>query len=133
MPKGPIRRAQLVAPFGVGALSVVRDGTSVITCGIDHWYEREKGDEGSQSIDVNEFRIEEWRLQRRLGLDHFRLPPDYRIRRKGDDVPNFFLMVPFLRFPKWHFCPWCNVLVELPLTVRARQHCARALNYARSE
>jgi hypothetical protein len=123
MPKGPIRRDQLVAPFGVGALSVVRDGTSVITCGIDHWYEREKGDESGQSIDPSEFRIEEWRLQRRLGVDHFRLPPDFRIRRRGEEAPNFFLTVPFLRFPKWHFCPSCNLLVVLPLTVRTRECC----------
>ncbi len=124
MPRGPIRRAQLVAPFGVGALSVVRDGTSVITCGTDHWYEREKGDESGQTIDINEFRIEEWRLQRRLGVDHFRLPPDFRVRRQSDEAPNFYLTVPFLRFPKWHFCPSCNLLVALPLTVRTRQHCS---------
>ena len=127
MPKGPIRRAQLVAPFGVGALSVVRDGTSVITCGIDHWYEREKGDDSGRTIDVNEFRIEEWRLQRRLGVDHFRLPPDFRIRRRNDEAPNFYLTVPFLRFPKWHFCPLCNLLVTLPLTVRTRERCPACL------
>src|SRR5690242_149102 len=111
MPKGPIRRSQLVAPFGVGALSVVRDGTSVITCGTDHWYERENGDESGQTTDVTEYRIEEWRLQRRLGVDHFRLPPDFRVRRRGEQQPNFYLTVPFLRFPKWHFCPVCNLLV----------------------
>jgi len=127
MPKGPIRRAQLVAPFGVGALSVVRDGSSVITCGIDHWYEREQGDENGQTIDVNEFRIEEWRLQRRLGVDHFRLPPDFRVRRQSDEAPNFYLTVPFLRFPKWHFCPSCNLLVALPLTVRTRERCPACL------
>ena len=123
MPKGPIRRAQLVAPFGVGALSVVRDGTSVITCGTDHWYEREKGDESGHTIDPTEYRIEEWRLQRRLGVDHFRLPPDFRIRRRGEQAPNFYLTVPFLRFPKWHFCPLCSLLIEVPLTVRTRLLC----------
>src|SRR3954467_4052777 len=123
MPKGPIRRAQLIAPFGVGALSVVRDGTSAITCGTDHWYEREKGDESGQTIDPTEYRIEEWRLQKRLGVDYFRLPPDFRIRRRGDQAPNFYLTVPFLRFPKWHFCPSCNLLSEVPLTVRTRQFC----------
>lgn len=123
MPKGPIRRAQLVAPFGVGALSIVRDGTSVITCGTDHWYEREKGDDSGQTIDPTEYRIEEWRLQKRLRVDHFRLPPDFRVRRRGDQAPNFFLTVPFLRFPKWHFCPSCNLLIEVPLTVRTRQIC----------
>ena len=128
MPKGPIRRAQLVAPFGVGALSVVRDGTSVITCGIDHWYEREQGHDGAHTIDVNEFRVEEWRLQRKLDVDHFRLPPDFRIRRRNDETPNFFLTVPFLRFPRWHFCPWCNLLVALPFTVRTRERCPSCLD-----
>jgi hypothetical protein len=124
MPKGPIRRAQLVAPFGPGSLSVVRDGTSVITCGLDHWFEREKGDESGQTVDVNEFRIEEWRLQSKLGVDHFMLPPDFRIARRGDQAPNYYLTVPFLRFPKWHFCPACSLLVSLPLTVRTRQYCS---------
>src|SRR6187455_3076089 len=127
MGKGPIRRAQLVVPFGVGSLSVVRDGTSVITCGLDHWYERDDKDETSRTVDVNEFRIEEWRLQRRLGVDHFRLPPDFRVRRGADDAPNFYLTVPFLRFPKWHFCPSCNLLVTLPLTVRTRERCPNCL------
>lgn len=123
VPKGPIRRAQLVAPFGVGSLSVVRDGSSVITCGIDHWYEREQGDESGQSVDINEFRVEEWRLQQRLGVDHFRLPPDFRRRRQGEQAPNFYLTVPFLRFPRWHFCPHCNRLAPLPLALRKRQWC----------
>lgn len=127
MPKGPIRRAQLVAPFGVGALSVVRDGTSVITCGLDHWFERETGDESGQTIDVTEFRIQEWRLQRRLDVDHFRLPPDFRVRRQRDEAPNYYLTVPFLRFPKWHFCRSCNLLVMLPLTVRTRERCPACL------
>ena len=33
-----IRRAQLVSPFGVGAMSVLVNGTSVVTAGLDHWY-----------------------------------------------------------------------------------------------
>ena len=123
MPKGPIRRAQLIAPFGVGSLSVVRDGSSVVTCGIDHWYEREQGDDSAQSVDINEFRVEEWRLQQRLGVDHFRLPPDFRRRRQGEQAPNFYLTVPFLRFPRWHFCPHCNRLAPLPLALRKRQYC----------
>ena len=39
MSTGNIRRAQLVTPFGVGALSILVNGTSVITAGLDHWYE----------------------------------------------------------------------------------------------
>ena len=36
MADAPIRRAQLIAPFGVGALSVTPSGVSLITAGLDH-------------------------------------------------------------------------------------------------
>ncbi len=126
MPKGPIRRAQLIAPFGVGAMVVVRDGTSLISCGLDHWYEKEEEIETGSSSDLSEYMFEEWRLQRQLRVNHFRLPPDYRTnRRPGERVPNSKLTVPFLRFPQWHFCPdlRCKRLYEVPLTARDRVKC----------
>ncbi len=123
MPKGPLRRAQLIAPFGVGAMVVVRDGTSVISGGLDHWFERESGEIDSRSLDPQEFIFEEWRLQRLLRVHHFCLPPDYRERRRGLDLPNCNLTVPFLRFPQWHFCRFCNRLYCLPLPARGRGKC----------
>lgn len=124
MPKGPIRRSQLIAPFGVGALSVTRDGISVITCGLDHWYESENPAMDPQNIQPAEFIFEEWRLQEILNVDCFRLPPDYRFKRFNEVTPNSKLTVPFLRFPKWHFCPRCSRLLELPLTHRPKEICA---------
>lgn len=121
MPKGPIRRAQLIAPFGVGAMVVVRDGTSLITAGIDHWYKREI--DGSEADDKSEFRVDEWRLARYLGVDYFRLPPDFRKANTADGVPNVYLTVPFLRFPQWHFCDSCNLLKKFPLTKRDKAKC----------
>lgn len=124
MPRGPIRRAQLIAPFGTGALTVVRDGTSLIAAGLDYWFVRE-GDDG-QPVETEEFEFQEWRLQELLQVDHFRLPPDYRKSRNlpgARKTPNCWLTVPFLRFPKWHFCPQCNRLWELTLTAKGRQFC----------
>ena len=118
--KGPIRRAQLIAPFGVGAMVVVRDGTSLITAGIDHWYKRE---DGSEADDKSEFRIDEWRLAALLEVDHFRQPPDFRKANRGDGVPNAYLTVPFLRFPQWHFCASCHLLKKFPLTKRDKAKC----------
>jgi hypothetical protein len=108
----------------VGALSITRDGTSVITCGLDHWYEREDQQRDGQPIDAGEYSVEEWRLQRILDVEFFRLPPDFRIKRSNEQTPNCYLTVPFLRFPKWHFCPHCYRLRELPLTHRPREYCA---------
>jgi len=116
----PLRRAQLVAPFGVGAMVVSRDGTSLIACGLDHWYKYES--EGGR-VDPGEFRVDEWRLQNMLKVDHFQQPPDFRKPRRGEDVPNCWLTVPFLRFPKWHYCTTCGRLYELPLTVREKVKC----------
>ncbi|MBD2415313.1 hypothetical protein FACHB389_17720 [Nostoc calcicola FACHB-389] len=120
MPKGPIRRAQLIAPFGVGAMVMVTDGTSLITAGLDHWYERE---DGSEADDKSEFRVDEWRLAQSLGVEHFRLPPDFRKPNKGDGVLNAYLTLPFLRFPQWHFCSACDRLEKFPLTARGKVKC----------
>ncbi len=120
MPKGPIRRAQLIVPFGVGAMVVVRDGTSLIAAGLDHWYKRENN---SEADDPSEYKVEEWRLAHSLGVDHFRLPPDFRKTNKGDGVANAYLTVPFLRFPQWHLCTWCDRLEKFPLTVRGKVKC----------
>jgi hypothetical protein len=129
MPKGPIRRAQLIAPYGVGAMIVVRDGTSLITAGLDHWYERE---DGRDDVDHSEFRVEEWRLAKQLGVEHFRLPPDFRKVYKGASVPNALLTVPFLRFPQWHYCQSCGHLKELKLHQRTKEKCPKCEEKKRS-
>lgn len=55
-----IRRAQLVSPFGVGAMSVLVNGTSVVTAGLDHWYP-----EDSPDFDSSEYIEHDWRLEAR--------------------------------------------------------------------
>lgn len=117
MTNGPIRRAQLIAPFGVGAMTVVRDGISLVTAGLDHWYRREDGN----TVDPREFRVDEWRLSRQLGVNHFRQPPDFRIPAK--DTPNSGVTIPFLRFPQWHSCPRCGRLKKLPLVTKDKTSC----------
>lgn len=121
MAKNPVRRSQLIAPFGVGSMFVVQGGIGLLTAGLDHWYKREDGTAG---VLEDEYIIEEWRLQRLLRVDHFRLPPDYREPWRYDgSTPNIGLTVPFLRFPRWHFCPWCDRLDERPLSERGRPKC----------
>lgn len=124
MPSGPVRRAQLIAPFGVGAMSVMKGGVSLMTAGLDHWYEREPGPHQDVRVDPDEFIIQEWRLERALHVGHFRTPPDFRKRRGfGVAIPNSFLTVPFVRFPQWHFCPRCRRLEKVAATHRARVIC----------
>src|SRR5690348_5796330 len=99
---GNMRRAQLVTPFGVGALSVLVDGTSVVTAGLDHWFPK-----GDPTFAPEDFIVHDWRLEARLKVKEFRLPPDYRTQT-GSDPRNVRLTVPVLRFPGWSFCMYCK-------------------------
>jgi hypothetical protein len=112
MKYSPMRRAQLVAPFGVGAMFTAPDGTSMITGGLDGWFDPS----ATTDLQTEEFRISEWRLEHSLHVAELRLPPDHRRRRRGQEAqPNLDLEVPALRFPLWHFCPSpsCRALLEL--------------------
>lgn len=122
MPKtsGPIRRGQLITPFGVGAMLVAKSGISLITAGLDNWF---KTATGSGKIDRDEFTIQEWRLEERLHTDHFCLPPDFRKPMPGQQTPNAYLTIPFFRFPQWHFCQSCRSLEHLPLDRSGRAFC----------
>lgn len=103
------------------------DGISVMTAGLDSWFRREGGGEDSANLDLSEFRVEEWRLQRYLNVDEFRLPPDHRSPRSlaTGPAPNTALTLPMVRFPQVHFCRngKCLRLTQLPLHTRGRKRC----------
>lgn len=114
-----LRRAQLVMPFGVGAMSVLVDGTSVITAGLDHWYECDI----DSDLDDGEYKEHDWRLEARLGVSEFRLPPDFRPSRGGEMQRNTNRTVPVLRFPRWCFCSFCKKLELSTLTMKQKVIC----------
>lgn len=119
MSTGAMRRAQLVSPFGVGAMSVLVNGTSVITGGLDHWFETDD----QSSLALEEYQEHDWRLEARLRVSEFRLPPDYRYQGQGNDNRNVKLTVPVLRFPRWCFCMFCKRLELSTLTMQQAVVC----------
>lgn len=127
MSTGAMRRAQLVTPFGVGAMSVLVNGTSVVTAGLDHWYDVDD----PSMLALEEYQVHDWRLEARLGVSEFRLPPDYRPQGQGNDKRNVKLTVPVLRFPRWCFCMYCKRLelstltMRQPVTCRDKEHAAK--------
>jgi MrfA Zn-binding domain len=123
--RGPLRSGQVVVPFGPGAMLMDREGVSLIGCGLDHWYEYESAPPDGEMISVQEFKIEEWRLQRMLMMNHFRIPPDYRERTRRVNNPNSNITLPYLRFPTWHICPFCFYLNKLPMTQTDPYYCPR--------
>ncbi|MFD9653490.1 DrmB family protein [Streptomyces mirabilis] len=121
MSGGRIRRAQLVSPFGVGAMSILVNGTSVVTAGLDSWF---RSDEPG-NLYIDEFVVEEWRLQDRLNVRQLRLPPDARtpLAGSGGAQRNVKLTVPVLRFPRSSFCIYCKLLRESPLSMAEPVRC----------
>lgn len=119
MSTGNIRRAQLVSPFGVGAMSVLVNGTSVITAGLDHWYQVDN----PATLALEEYVEHDWRLEARLAIREFRLPPDYRYSGAATDQRNVKLTVPVLRFPRWSFCMYCKRLKLSTLTMQQQEIC----------
>lgn len=119
MSTGNMRRAQLVTPFGVGAMSVLVNGTNVITAGLDHWYDVDD----VATLAMEEYIEHDWRLEARLRVREFRLPPDHRYRGAAQDQRNVKLTVPVLRFPRWSFCMYCKRLKLSTLTMQQHEVC----------
>lgn len=106
--RNPIRRAQLVTPFGTGSMFITKHGTSVMTAALDYWFRSPEG--RSDNVETDEFKIFEWRLQEALKVDFFLEPPEYRERRATGEKQNVGLTIPTVRFPRWHHCSSCRRL-----------------------
>jgi hypothetical protein len=89
----PVRRAQLISPFGVGAITNFRNDEALMCAGLDRWF---------SSPPDPALIIKEERLQARLQCDHFVKPPDF-----GDGEGTSKVKIPYVRFPGWHYCPRC--------------------------
>lgn len=110
----PIRRGQLISPFGIGAMVSFPRDESLMTAGLDAWTAHAK------KKCPPDWLIREERLEARLAVGHFRLPPEHRDPGKGVTHPNED--VAFVRFPRWHYCHYCGGMEELPL-FGGRQQC----------
>jgi len=116
----PIRRTQSVSPFGVAAMVDFPGPVSLIHCGLDAWPFKEN------DPNHREFRIEdEKRLSKRLDVQYFVQPPDFRYAGFGIDSnqKNLNLKMPFARFPRWHVCPRCGLMFESALHDKASPVC----------
>jgi|SRR5665213_46368 len=112
--QNPVRRAQLISTFGIGAMVDFPRDESLMTAGLDAW-------PFARGRCPDEWIVVEERLQARLGVDHFRLPPDFR--QPGAGVRHANQHIPFVRFPRWHYCPREGVMEYLPLFGAARERC----------
>lgn len=124
----PVRAGQLITQYGVGSTFVDRNGISYIVAGTDAWFPGDIMSGGKdlgedRSFDEAEFIIREARLETRLEVSGFRMPPEFREPRRGVQIPNTGLTIPVLRFPQWHFCSRCGTMEFFPLTQTGRVFC----------
>lgn len=109
----PIRRAQLISPFGVGSIVDLPHDESLMVAGLDSWpFAREEV--------PRDWRVSEERLTKRLRVRELRLPPDFR---EGKGVENPGCRIPAVRFPRWHYCPRCGDMQQVPLQDPTRRRC----------
>jgi len=103
----PIRRSQLISPYGIGSIVNFRNDESLMVAGLDAWEEVYNTYDGHR-----EFIINEPRLLKRLNVKELRLPPDYR---DTTATTNPHITIPFVIFPRWYYCPYCGTMEEVTL------------------
>lgn len=115
-----LRRNQLIAPFGVGAIHVLKGSRAVVTAGLDFWFR------GATAQQLQCVKVREPRLEERLGVSHFRLPPGPETDLK--DQPK--LEIPLFRFPTWYVCPRCHRMEQRPLGMDGDAKCTQPTCYS---
>lgn len=104
----PVKRSHLVAPFGVGALLLSRNGVGVIVCGLAEWLDgRPPERSGATWLEKNQ--IVDAHLERRLGVNRLVQAP--AVADDPDERNTWFVRV--ARFPLSEYCinPKCRRVV----------------------
>lgn len=121
-----VRRGHLVFSSGVGGLTILKNGTSVVCAGLDYWFRDDKGEPAQEVINAN--RVSDWRLEARVRVSELRTPPaapegSWRWSKSAEPRVG----IPFLRFPLWHVCPnpGCRRLTLVKNTSSQELRCER--------
>ena len=104
--KDQIRIQQLISTFGIGSIQTFAKDRSMMLLGLDYWEPIYKIIGKTNKDHLQKHIIKEDRLARRLGVTHFKKPiiQDNKIPRA---------VMPYYRFPLWHWCPTCGYMKKL--------------------
>lgn len=118
----PIRRTQLISPFGIGAMVDFPRDESLMPAGLDVWPRAKEECPADSGWLVREERLEARLSRTGQAITHFRMPPDHRDPDGGAQFAN--QDVPFVRFPSWHYCHHCGGMDAVSLFSATRQRCS---------
>ncbi len=115
------RKSQGIVPFGVGAIQDFPED-SLMAAGLDMWpVEYEDG--ARRALVQKSTRVTDGRLARRLTANLGHLIRCFYAPIEAPEEAGFAAAatldeskgeMPFVRFPRWHFCPRCRVMAEVP-------------------
>src|SRR5688572_22016229 len=125
----PIRRSQLLTPFGPGSMFVLQGGCSVIISSLDYWFScangSVQGNDDGTPIAIFEganlpdrWRIHDARLLSTLQVESLRQAPEngkHPMVRADHSEVRVRPLIPVWRFPRWHICPNCQKMEQIPL------------------
>jgi hypothetical protein len=104
-----LRRSAVVSLFGPGAVVDFRAKNAPVSgmaAGLEEW-DLSFGPAGL----ANSQSVRETRLEKKLGVQGFRLPPVIEERRKDDEPDKRRLVA--VRFPQWLQCPECDKVASV--------------------
>jgi Domain of unknown function (DUF1998) len=101
-----LRRSSSISPFGIGAMVNFPDGEVLMTAAVDKWPLPKFRDAGKFGLVIRDNRLEA-----RLRVSHFRLPPAEATPEQ--EAAGYFGGIPFVRFPAWYYCPKCGMMKRL--------------------
>ncbi len=101
-----LRRSQAIYTWGIGSNFDTAEGDALMLAGLDAWQDHID----RKATDSDRLRFNDIRLQKRLGVNYFLLPPEFIKPNNsfGRKLVNASLKLPFVRFPQWHLCPACR-------------------------
>jgi hypothetical protein len=107
MTNARVRKSQLLAPFGVGAMLDLPE-EALMLMGLENW------PNSSGAV------IRDARLGRRLKVTHFREPAT--IDEEANRLPDDRVMH-FTRFPRWYFCSRCRQMKRAEIASSSPPRC----------
>lgn len=97
----PIRRNQLLGPWGVGAIVPFLEDQTFMIAGLDMWSYQ----------DPKPYIIDDLRLCKYLNINELRWPIDFHDPKSNPVNANY--TIPAVKFPRWHYCPHCGTMHKL--------------------